>query len=308
MIHPGLSFAEYDALPGYNASLLKVAANQTLAHARAYIDGYRKESDAMDFGTSFHALVLEGKEDFIIRPDTYPTPADHADVKSKKTNPDTCAPWKEGDPRPWTLAAKACKEWLCEHNPNGLTVHTAAEVADMRGMAKAVREHPDLAPILALGCRFELAVTAERNGIAYKGLLDIVPPRTLPKGYMGHTAPPIIDLKSCTSARPELFVKDILSRGYHIQAALNLDLLSWQGDVRTRFWFAAIESAFPYAIWIAKLEDASPSIIRMGRAKYRQAVSLLEQAKKSGEWPSYPRDVQPEALIPGYLSAELDRT
>lgn len=304
---PNIQREAYDALPGYNASLLKIAATQTLQHAKAYIDGHRREeTGALSFGTSFHEMALENKERFIIRPGTYPTPADHADVKKKATNPDTCAPWKEGDPRPWTLAANACKAWLREHNPNGLTVHSAEEVADMRGMAEAVRNHPDLAPIFAQGCQYELAVTAERNGIAYKGLLDIVPPA--PATYNDMHASPLIDLKSCTSARPEIFVKDIISRGYHIQAALNLDLLSWSGDVRTRFWFVAIESAYPYAIWISKLEDASPSIIRMGRAKYRQAVSLLETAKKTGEWPAYPSDIQPEACVPGWMFAELERT
>lgn len=287
MILPGLSMEEYSALPGYNSSLCKIVARESLMHARAYLDGLRKESDALDFGHSFHEMLLRGKEEFVVRPETYPAGADHADVKSKKI--------AEGSPLPWRSNAKWCKAWIEENNPEGKTVHTAEEVANMRGMIAAIQNDPDVSPYLDGQC--ELAVTAERRGIAYKALVDLLPA----KG-------PIIDFKKAASANPRQFVKQALDKGYHLQAALNVDVLAWNGDVREAFWLVAVEAEPPFAIWPCKLEDVSPSFLRMGRAQYLSAVNLLEGAKKSGNWPSYPRDIQPEIYVPSWMGGELEKT
>lgn len=282
-----LTYEQYDVLAGYNASLLKIPASQSLLHAKAYIDGQRHSSGALDFGHSFHELLLRGKEDYVVRPDTYPAPKDHEKVKKKMI--------AEGDPLPWNNGAGACKTWLAEHNPDGKIIHTLEEVANMRGMIDAIRNDPDVSPYLDGQC--ELAVTAERRGVSYKCLVDLLP-----------TKGPIIDFKKAKSANPRQFVKQAIDKGYLIQAALNMDVLWWNGEERTEFWFVAVEAEPPYAIWPMVLKDESPSFIRMGRAAYLSAVNLLEQAKKNGEWPSYPRDVQPEALIPGWMAAELERT
>lgn len=288
MILPGLSFDEYRALPGFNASLLKVADSRSLAHAKAYIDGLPSpNSDALDFGSSFHNLLLRGVEDFVVRPDTYPAPEKHAKVKAGECKP--------GDPLPWNGNAGACKDWLSE-NAKGKLVHDAESAASLRGMVTALRAHPEIAPHLNGQC--ELAVTAERKGLQYKALVDLLP---------DDPSAPVIDFKSCRSCNPRRFVADAVKLGYHLQSALYVDVLAWNEIQRKEFWFVAVEDAPPYVIWIMKMRDEPLRILRVGRARYRAAVQKLVAAESADLWPGY-ESVEPEDLAPAYLKDELEQT
>ena len=289
MVHPTRrkrTYEQYCALPGYNASLLKVVDSRSLLHARAYMDGQmERQSDALDFGTSFHELLLRDREDFVVHPETYPATKTSTAVKEGKCQP--------GDPIPWNMAATYCKEWVREHS-SGSTVYEAAEATKLRFMVDAVKAHPELAPLLH--GQSELAVTHEKDGVKYKALVDLLP--------VDKTSP-VIDFKTCRSAKPSAFVRDAINFGYPIQAALNLDLLRWNGDSRSEFWFVAIEDAPPFAIWIMKLRDVELSLLRMGRRRYRAAVKKLQEAEYTGIWPAY-EDGEPENFIPSYLKPELE--
>lgn len=288
MIIPGLSYEEYCQLPGINSSLLKVVSGSSMLHARAYLDGkLKKESDALDFGHSFHEMLLRGNEDFVTRPDTYPAPAKHEKVKAGEI--------KEGDPLPWNANAGVCKTWIKE-NANGKTVHTQNETDSLRGMVEAVKANAELAPHLDGEC--ELAVTGERNGVAYKSLIDLLP---------RNQELAVVDFKKCVSANPRVFVPSAVKYGYLIQAALNLDVLAWNGQKRSQFWFVAVEDSAPFAISIMKLRDEPLRLLRVGRSRYRDAVKLILESNKTGQWSSY-SDYDPEEYAPAYIKDEIERT
>lgn len=182
-LHYGLSFAEYTAIPAINSSVLKTAASESLAHAKAQIDGKLvRESDALDFGTSFHELLLRDNADFVIRPDAYPAPKGHKTAK-------------EGDLLPWTRAANFCKTWEAE-NAVGKTVYSQAEADGLASAVAAVRGNSDLQPFLNGDSHYEVCGVAEKTGVLIKSLYDTLP-----------ASGPIIDFKSCRSANPANFVK-----------------------------------------------------------------------------------------------------
>lgn len=283
-LHRGLSYEEYCALPGVNSSLLKEIDKSTLAHAKAVLDGTRiRTSDALDFGHSFHELLLRDREEFVVHPETYAAPKEHTKVKKGEI--------PEGFPLPWIWTANICKEWAKPHA--GKIIHTAEEAANIRAMTQAVRANAELSPYLTGDT--EVCITGERKGAPLKCLIDLLP-----------TDGPVIDFKKCRSASPRMFVGDALKLGYHLQAAFYLDLLAQTGDRRSSFWFVAVEDSAPYAVTVVKFSDTPLSLLRVGRAHYRAAFDKLMNAQQTGEWPAY-ASCDAEDYAPNWMKEELER-
>lgn len=272
-IVPDMPFAEYQAAPGINASALKIVHQQSLAHAKAYIDGaYQKESDALDFGKAFHSLALEGREDFVCRPTTYVHP-------------------KDGE-KPWNANATVCKEWSASQGD--ALVFCAEDCKALRSMAEKVEPYLTFSQ----GGQSELSVFAEREGLAIKCRVDFLP---------AGEDQPVIDLKTCRNANPEQFMRDALRMGYHLQAAFTLDALAKVGIRRKEFHFIAIEDAAPFAVCVLRFKDAELSALRMGRARYRAAFARIAEAQRTGQWSDYGA-CDAEEHIPAWYKQELDQT
>lgn len=256
---PNLPYEEYARRPGINASLLKVVDGESMAHAKATLDGKReKESDALDFGKCFHSLLLEGRVDYVVQPDTYPAPG------KKKNDPDVIKPWNNN--------ANFCSDWVKAQGDK--IVLTKVEAENLEAMVAKVRDHRDLKPFLNGRC--ELSIFGQRDGLPIKCRTDLLPDKHV-----------VIDFKKARSANPKKFIKQALEKGYDIQAAWTLDVLRSVGDVREEFWFVAIEEDFPHAIFIAKFADESLSFLRAGRIKARAAFQRLKNAYAHDDWPDY---------------------
>ena len=268
-----MPFADYQAAPGINASVLKIVHQHSLVHARAYLDGtFQKESAALDFGKAFHSLALEGLREFVVRPEVYIHPKD--------------------GPKPWHASAGPCKEWAAEHESE-LIVSAEQEKA-LDAMHEAVIPHlPANFP-----SRCEVSVFAERDGLPIKARIDCL---TLDDDA------PVIDLKTCRNAHPEQFMREALRLGYHLQAAFTLDILRKVGINRNEFRFVAVESEPPHAVCVLRFKDEPLSALRMGRARYRAAFGWIAEATKTGVWSDYgTRDA--EEFIPAWYKAELEQT
>ena len=64
-IYHGIPFQEYKSWPACNASALKIAANVTAKHMRAYMSGLMDtDSPSRRFGRAQHCYMLEGLEAF----------------------------------------------------------------------------------------------------------------------------------------------------------------------------------------------------------------------------------------------------
>ena len=256
MIEPNLSHEEYRKRPGVHSSLLKIVDEDSLAHAKAYLDGRRKVTAEMTFGTSFHSLVLDGVKDYAIQPETY-IAEDGKDA---------------GKVKPWSNNANVCKAWVAAQ---GKPVLTAQDDADLCAMVESVRSCRALDGLLS-GQR-ELSVFAEHQDIPVKARIDLL---TDGDG-------PVLDFKKTRDANPEAFMRDALQRRYHVQAAWYLDCLRWAEVKRKEFWLVAVEDVAPYAVSVLRFSDAPLTFLRVGRTRYRAAFAKLKEAYATGHWPDY---------------------
>ena len=264
-IYPDLDSRDYHALPGASASRLRKLWQSTPAHLKAEMDS-PKESDALKLGTLAHHVILE--------PDK--------PIPNLVTPPDEYAPGKK-----WTYAATACKEWRASQERAGNTVLTADEYDSLFGMVRSIAEHSMAASTLECG-RSELTclVHDSTNNIDVRCRLDFVPDG---RDFL-------VDFKTAQSASEHDFERHAFTLGYHIQAALYLDVwnaLAGSDDRRTGFRFVAVEKAPPYAV---NVFDASPEFISRGRADYKRALATFARCVAEDHWPAYSPDVKPLGL------------
>lgn len=64
----------------------------------------------------------------------------------------------------------------------------------------------------------------------------------------------VVDLKTCTSASPRIFSRDVHAYGYNLQAAFYLRTLRAAGLDAGRFLFLAVEKEPPYAVCIHEID------------------------------------------------------
>jgi hypothetical protein len=277
---PNLTYDEYAAREGVSASILKLVALESLATVKATLDGrISRESDALDFGKAWHALLLEGKTQYVVQPATY----ESATVK------------KGEDPiKPWNNNSKTCKAWYAAQT---VPILTEKDIVDLHGMVAAVRRNEELAPYL--NGQSELSAFASFSaGQKLKARFDLLP---------DDASGPVIDFKKACSANPSKFVKQIFDLKYYIQAAVYLDVLKLLGKPRKQFWFVAVEDFAPYNLYISKLIDQPISFIELGRREYRGAYRTLESARSTNYWPSYGSS-EAEAHVTSWMQQAIEAT
>ena len=266
-IHTDIPASEYHAHPAASASKLKKLWSSTPAHLKADTEAF-EPSAAMIMGTLAHSLILE--------PET-PLPG-------IVVQPDEYEPGKK-----WTRAAKVCKEWEADQKAKGLLVLKADEWKDALGMAEAVAWHPLAHDLLVCG-KPEVSLCAHdsANGLDIKARIDFLP----------NSGGAIVDVKTTVDASERGFMRRAYDLGYHIQAALYLDL--WNAlmptEPRTEFYFIAVENFAPYAVNVFK---ASAEFLSKGREDYKAALTLYAACVKADNWPAYSQEVK-ELGLPKY--------
>ena len=266
-IHIDIPASEYHAHAAASASKLKKLWQSTPAHLKADTEAF-EPSAAMIMGTLAHSLILE--------PET-PLPG-------IVVQPDEYEPGKK-----WTRAAKVCKEWEADQKAKGLMVLRADEWKDALGMAEAVAWHP-LAHDLLVDGKPEVSLCAHdnANGLDIKARIDFLP----------NSGSAIVDVKTTIDASERGFMRRAYDLGYHIQAALYLDL--WNAlmptEPRTEFYFIAVENGKPYAVNVFK---ASQEFLSKGREDYKAALTLYAACVKADNWPAYSQEVK-ELGLPKY--------
>lgn len=85
----------------------------------------------------------------------------------------------------------------------------------------------------------------------------------------------VIDLKTCQSASPRMFSRDVHTYAYNLQAAFYLRVLQDAGFEADRFVFLAVEKEPPYAVGIHEIDadylDTSHAIVTQMLLKIRDA-------------------------------------
>lgn len=198
-----------------------------------------KSSPIFDIGTACHDIVLEGGKNIIRGPET-----------------------RRGN---------AWKEAYADASAEGKTLLTEADYDLATEIGHSVLLHPVGNRMAGDSVINEASffVTDPDTGLKLKAR---------PDSY--HEGSGIIyDLKTCQSADPRAFQRDVLTYGYHIQSAFYLHVLELAGYKAERFIFACVEKTAPYAVSVNEL---SQEYLAYGRMQMHSALAQIADAEKSG--------------------------
>lgn len=254
-----------------------------------------ESSDAMLWGSLIDMLLLTPEkfgDRFAVCPETY-----MAEGK------------KKGDPpeeKPWNWNATVCKEWRDQQGGKETIkteLHEAAKEA-----VKRFKENGCVAGLLA-DYKAQVCVQAdwtdEATGlvIPVRGLIDIAP--ALESAEYGTC---LADLKTTVDASMHTWGRKVFSGGYHVQAALYLDLFNAAtGETRDGFLHLIQEKEQPYAIGTRRLD---PAYIVMGRGYYEWALRIYAKCLATNTWPGYDAEgwtnIEPEPWMQMYAPEEAN--
>lgn len=94
----------------------------------------------------------------------------------------------------------------------------------------------------------------------------------------------IIDLKTTTDASVEGFTRTVFKYGYHVQAALYLDVLKQFDPQDRQFVFVVQEKTAPYSFQLFRCDD---EVIRYGREEYRELLKIHKECVEKNSWGGY---------------------
>lgn len=235
---------------------------------RRWRNGYRDhdESTSTEWGTLVDALLLQPERfenHFAVCPEKYP---------DKKT----------GELKDWTFAANFCKEW--RELQIGKKLVKADVHSDARVAVNFMMRDDQIAQLLQES-RKQVFVSGEYHDeetgitVPLKGLIDIVPD-------LGSEFPKsLFDLKTCRSAAPREWTRAVNDSGYHIQAALYLDIyVAATAEDRCDFRHIIQENFPPFEV--AK-RFLSEEFLALGRLLYTRALKQYCRCLQADEWPGY---------------------
>lgn len=163
-----------------------------------------------------------------------------------------------------------------EIEADGRQILRAGEIEDIYGMAQAMKDHK-LWQHIKDGA-MEQSIYWEGGGLYATRL------RARPDVF---TPEIIVDIKSCRSINE--FKRSIYSRGYHRQAAMQIDGLNYIDGIKRHFAFFVVESTAPYLTACFTLDDAS---IEQGRKEYKQGADTYTECLRFNSWPGYDTNFQ----------------
>lgn len=266
--YPDIPFAVYRAWPAVNKSTLDHIHNDTPLHCLHRMENPENETEAMIIGRAFHTLTLEGNgkycEQFVAS----------GQCSAKKRDGSQCV-------HPGKYLVRG--EWLCgvhgdASDGDPRTILTAEMAAVAGGLYWGVLECQDALEFLESDGPNELSLlwVDDETGLPCKARLDMLRP--------GWNA--IGDLKSCQSAHPRKFERQIEERGYARQGAFYLRGAAKLGLGVEHFALIPVEKEAPHAAALYLMDEDSLSI---GDAEIRAALRTYADCKLTGSWPGYTR-------------------
>lgn len=254
----------YQAADGFSKSRADILHRSPLDYRRT-MDGELKiePTAAMERGTVYHSLVLEGRCDFVVRPETY-----------------MCAESAKKDAamieKPWNGNATACREWLAEHESQ---IVLSRDIADeVNAGAKYICNHPHAAQILAKKQHVEVSLFARAkvHGKPIKCRADML---WLEDGKVFFA-----DLKKTVDASTRGCQRTILQRRYHVQAGIHKLITELLGYEFGGFTFIFFEDGKAPKCNVRRLADQA---IAKGQEEIEADIERFNQCKIGNNWPEW---------------------
>jgi hypothetical protein len=271
-VYDGLTDEQYHGDPVPGGSLSSTGARQLLppscpAKFRWEQDNGRAPKRAWDLGHAAHHQVLGvGAELVVVQTGTKDGPTGPAE----------------------DYRTKYAQQHRNEIRAEGKVPLLAEELATVKAMAAAIREHP-VASVLFdpdLGGQPEQSLfwTDPAFGVVRRARLDWRPPVR----DDGRLIVP--DYKSTTAADLRSIEKSVGSFGYAMQDDWYRAVLRGLGLAESpAFVFVFQEKDPPYLITIVEVDAPS---LRVARRKNIQALEVFAECTATGEWPPYSTDVE----------------
>lgn len=193
----------------------------------------------------------------------------------------------EGDRR--TKAVKEAWEQLQAEHP-GAIVLPPAEYDQVIAVRDAVLAHPAARKLLQGDA--ELSAVWQDGGVTCKARFDCV---NSPLGVL-------VDVKTAQDASPAGFSRALWGLGYHIQAAHYMRGAQLLGLAPQWFVFVVAEKEPPYGVAVYHLAEEA---LQAGSEELQALLVQWAQCERSGQWPSYPAEVQ-AITLPPYAWRQLD--
>lgn len=256
-VYPRVPFETYVSWPALNHSTLRHMARSPRHFKHALDHPDKSETDSKRFGTAAHCLVLE--------------PARFAGDVVR-------APINEKTGRPYGSDTKAWAEYAALRP--GKIVMTDEEIADLKGLSDAVFADEDAAALLGIKSGLsEVCIVWDCpiTGLRCKGRVDRWIPRENKRVVR-------VDVKSTECADWSEFSHSVVKYGYHTQEAfyaIGCRALGFDGDGGL---IVAAESAAPYGINVATIDDDTVAI---GDKLVREWLGRVKHCLSTGLWPGY---------------------
>jgi hypothetical protein len=198
--------------------------------------------------------------------------------------------------KPWTSQSKTCQEW------EEAQVEAGKMVVEMDGTDKypgVMQARLASAKLMSTPCVAALLKGARTQVHVVGGWHDKISACVVPVQCLidvepaGDYAYSLADIKTDRNAHPAAFEQTIRSRGYHIQAAWNLDMFNAAtGQKRDVFYLPVSENVAPwqcetYFLDEAEMGDNAPRWIDRGRVLYQQMMARYAHCLVTGHWPGH---------------------
>ena len=268
---------DYLRIPALSSSSLK-SFRRSPAHHRHQLDNPQPETDALRIGTAIHTAILEPgfMDEYAILEGCH-------------------GRYKNGNRCGYTAKVARGKKGFCRRHdpkdgaPSKIPTLSFEEYGRVCGARDAVLTHPTAAGLLlAHDGRIErTGVFLDPSGVWCK-----FRPDRLVTGRDGVRL--CVDLKSTRDAGPK-FWKDLVSFGYHHQAAFYRRGLEQLGEPCDASVIVAVESEPPHGVGCYLLDEED-----VDRARLIGDGLLTEYARclDADEWPTYPAGLHTRKLPP----------
>ncbi len=287
---PGIWFdlpaKDYHAAPGFSQSMAKHISPP--ARLLQYLEKPNPETEFTRMGSLVHQRILEPAQPlpgFAVIPEEYPAPADSSLVKTKKV--------AVGDMVKWSWNAKFCQKWREIEEAKGNEVIEQSELDRLCAILEAVARNKDARGLLSRG-RSEVSCFWYRE-TAFGPVLC----KTRQDFVLSEEFVAMADLKIVQrgKAETEEFSSLILERGYHVQAAANIE--GWNHhmphDLKSLMVFIAVEREQPRPEFV-NCVSVPEDVLRAGQLAWAQAVETYARCKAENRWPGVGTGINPMIL------------
>lgn len=266
-LYEGMSNEDYHAAPGLSNSGLTELARSPWHYYSRFLDPNRPERERKAGqleGSIAHCAILE--------PDQFDKRYRVAPNMSRATKA-----WKE-------LEEIAAAE--------GVELVKLDDYERAMRQASSVRRIAEVRDLFSHG-KPELSAFATADSVLKKCRPDWT-------AYVGASDVILTDVKTVGDAKPDEMARHIGRKGYYRQAAHYWRTFEQASGLRVvGFKFLAVESEWPYAASLTRLDEVS---LQVAMEEVRELTELYAECLTAGRWPGY--DEEQVVSLPAYLFNE----